>query len=141
MSLISAEAAGYTASPPVLASGNVVGGRVRRIRGTITLNSQTTSQTILVGRIPAASHFAYGVLTSSASLGTSTIAIGVAGATGRYRAAATFTAVDTPTLFGPAAAVGSAAGVTAEETIIITIGTASLPASGTLIVDLYVTAS
>jgi hypothetical protein len=44
-------------------------------------------------------------------------------------------------MFGPAAAVGSAAGVTAEETIIITIGSASLPASGTLIVDLYVTAS
>ena len=131
------ELAGFTSLPVVKPSATTgVGGRLRRYSGSVTLAAQTTSDTIVIGQIPAGADFAFGVITSSVSLGTSTVAIGVTGTTGLYRAAATFTAVDTPTPFGPATAVKAAA-ITGEQTVFITIGTASLPASGTLVVDLY----
>jgi len=133
----STELAGLYSTPVVKPQGaSGYSSRLRRYRGTITLNTQTTSDTIIIGQIPAGEDFAYGVLTSTVSLGSSTIAIGISGTTGKYRAAATFTATDTPTLFGTTAQVAALA-LTAEEQIFITIGTASLPASGTLVVDLY----
>lgn len=103
---------------------------------TITLATQTTSDTIVIAQVPENHRFAYGMLNSTVSLGTSTIAIGIAGSTGKYRAAAAFTATQTPTPFGVVAATN---GLTAAggETIFITIGTASLPASGTLDVQLH----
>ena len=131
------ELAGFTSQPVVKPSVVLgVGGRLRRYSGSITLATQTTSDTIVVAQVPAGADFAFGVLTSSISLGASTIAIGITGSTGLYRAAATFTAVDTPTLFGPAASV-KATPLATEQTVFITIATASLPASGTLVVDLY----
>jgi hypothetical protein len=82
--------------------------------------------------------FAFGVITASATLGSSTLAIGISGTTGKYRAAATFTTADTPTMFGPATEVAASdAGLSAEQTVIGTIASAALPASGTLVVDLY----
>ena len=111
---------------------------LRRVRGTITLGTQTTADTIVIGELPAGATFAFGMLTSSVTLGTSTIAVGITGATGKYRAAAVFTAVDTPTLFGTNATVGADdPALSANETVFITIAVASLPASGTLIVDLF----
>jgi hypothetical protein len=110
--------------------------RLRRYRATITLATQTTADTIVIGQIPSGEDFAFGVLTSTVSLGTSTIAIGISGNTGKYRAAATFTATDTPTFFGTTTQVAALA-LSAEEQIYITIGVASLPASGTLVTDLY----
>ena len=133
----SAELAGQYSNPVVKPSApNGVNSKLRRFTATITLASQTTSDTIVIGQIPAGMDFCYGVLTSSVTLGTSTVAIGYTGATGAYRAAAAFTSVDTPTLFGVTAQV-KAAPLAAEQQVFITIGTASLPASGTLIVDLY----
>jgi hypothetical protein len=118
---------------------SVYGGRVKRLRSTITLASQTTSDTLLLGNLPAGAVFAYGVLTASASLGSSTLAIGYAGTTGAYRAAATFTSTDTPTMFGVTATGPAAAeaGATTETPIIGTIAAATLPSSGTLVVDVY----
>jgi hypothetical protein len=116
----------------------VYGARVKRMRATITLATQTTSDTLNFGNLPAGATFAYGILTSSVSLGTSTLAIGITGTTGKYRAAATFTAVDTPTFFGPATIVGASdPALSADENVFGTIATASLPGSGTLVVDLY----
>lgn len=110
---------------------------LRRVRGTITLGTQTTSDTIVIGELPAGATFAYGILTSTVSLGSSTIAVGITGTTGKYRAAATFTATDTPTMFGTTATVGADdPALAANETVFITIAAASLPASGTLVVDL-----
>jgi hypothetical protein len=116
----------------------VYGARVKRLRATITLAAQATTDTLVLGNLPAGATFAYGVLTSSVSLATATLAIGPSTATGKYRTAATFTATDTPTLFGNTAAVGAAdPALAAEETVIGTIATAALPGSGTLVVDLY----
>jgi hypothetical protein len=48
------------------------------------------------------------------------------------------TTTDQPQLFGLAAVVGAAdPALSAEEQVFVTIGTASLPGSGTLVVDLY----
>lgn len=116
----------------------VYGARVKRMRATIALAAQATTDTLVLGNLPAGATFAYGVLTSTVSLGTSTLAVGIAGTTGKYRAAATFTATDTPTMFGTAAQVGAAdPALAAEETVIGTIATAALPGSGTLVVDIY----
>lgn len=117
----------------------VYGGRLKRLRGTFTANTQTTSDTLVVGNLPAGATFAFGVITASVTMGASaTLAIGTTGATGKYRAAATFTSADTPTLFGTAATIGAAdPALSAEEQVFVTIGTASLPSSGTLVIDLY----
>lgn len=126
-----AAAAGYRPS------ASVYGARLKRLRATINLASQTTSDTLLLGTLPAGATFAYGVLNTTASLGSSTLAIGIAGTAGKYRAAGTFTATDTPTLFGTAAQAALASPLSAEENVIGTIAAANLPSSGTLVVDLY----
>lgn len=145
---LSAELSGVnaTANQTSAATGykpkaTVYNARLKRLRATFTLGSTavTTSDTLTVGNLPAGATFAYGVLTASATMGASaTLAIGNASSTGKYRSAATFTTADTPTMFGNTAAVGAAdPGLSAEETVIVTVGTASLPTSGTLVVDLY----
>lgn len=118
--------------------GSVVNGHVRVHRATIALASQTTSDTIVIGLPNIGDSFLYGVITTDTSLGSSTVAIGVTGTTAKYKAAATFTATDTPTVFGKASALTK---LTAAETIFITIGAATFPSSGTLVVDLYFSAT
>lgn len=119
----------------------VYNARVKRLRATFTLSATavTTSDTLYIGNLPAGATFAFGILTASVTMGASaTLAIGTTGSTGKYRAAAVFTAADTPTLFGVNTAVGAAdPALAAEEKVFITIGAASLPTSGTLVVDLY----
>lgn len=117
-------------------AATVYGARLKRLRGTFTLNTQTTSDTLIIGNLPSGATFAFGKITSSVSLGTSTVAIGITGTTGKYRTAAVFTAADTPTDFGNATQV-AAAPLSAEEQVFVTIAVASLPASGTLVIDLY----
>lgn len=133
----SAEAAGLD-SIPVVKANSTAGyeAHLIRFRATITLATQTTSDTIVLADIPSGMVFAGGEMTSSVSLGASTIAIGSSGATGKYRAAAVFTATDTPTPFGVTAAMAGAAS-SATERVFVTIAAASLPASGTLVIDLY----
>lgn len=118
-------------------NASVYGARLRRIRGTFTYNSQTTSDTLTVGTLPTGATFAFGVLTASASSGSTTLAIGPASSTAKYRAAAAFTSTDTPTFFGKAAEVAAATPLAAEETVIVTLAAATAPSSGTLVVDLY----
>lgn len=116
-------------------------GRLRRIRATFNHAAQGTSDTLVFGYLPAGSVFAFGVLTSTATLGASaTLAIGVAGATGKYRTAATYTAANTPTFFGNAAAVAETP-LAAETQVIGTIAVAALPnnAPDYFTVDLYYT--
>lgn len=112
-----------------------VNGTVRCFAETVTLASQASADTIEVGWLPKGAVPLYGVLTTTTSLGSSTISIGTSGSTAKYRADATFTATDTPTTFGKSAAVNTA--LTADETVIITVATAALPSSGTLHVTLF----
>tara|TARA_R110000803_G_scaffold66166_2_gene127493 strand:+ start:2760 stop:3185 length:426 start_codon:yes stop_codon:yes gene_type:complete len=138
--LYSAEMDGLLNSVPVsLPSGGIVDGNVRVKRATITLATQTTSDTIVIAKAKAGESFLYGVVNSSATLGSSaTIAIGVTGTVAKYKAAATHTSANVPTLFGVNAAVAT---IATEEEIFITIASASLPGSGTLVVDMYFSAT
>jgi hypothetical protein len=131
--------------------GSVFGGRMRRYRAVVTLASQAAGTVDLGMRIPPGHVFAFGVLTGDTSLGSSTVAIGITGATGKYRAAATHTAT-VPTLFGVTAAVAATTHTSSEvgssplgegtnEDIIATVAAAALPASGTLVIDMYFSAT
>lgn len=132
------EVAGQYAIPATKSSGAVQGGRMRRWRSTITLAAQADGDTIVLANVPAGHVFAYGVLNSSVSLATSTIAIGTDAAAGKYRADAVHTAT-APTLFGLYTAADDEP-LTADEEVILTVDTAALPAAGTLVVDLYFSA-
>lgn len=125
-------------SLPVVKASAIDGyeARVRRFRAPITLASQASGDTIVLADIPAGFLFAGGEITTDTSLGTATVAIGNSTTAGKYRAAAVFTATDTPTNFGTAATLAGSAS-TATERVILTVGTAALPASGKLVVDLY----
>lgn len=111
----------------------------------VTLASQAAADIIVLGFIPKGSVFLYGILETDTSLGTATLAISSATlnaaattatvvSAGKYRAAATFTATDTPTFFGATAANGVAS--TSDEIVVGVIATAALPASGNLKVTL-----
>jgi len=114
-----------------------VHGRVRCFDELVVLASQATADGIIeVARLPKGAKFLYGILQTDTSLGTSTIAIGISGTAGKYRASATFTATNTPTLFGVVSAA-TVAKLTAEEIVIITFATANLPASGNLRVQIF----
>lgn len=134
----STEMSGQSSVPTTMANGGVVGGRLRRFRATVTLASQADGDTVVLTKLPAGYAFAYGIINASATLGSSTIAIGNSSSAGKYRAAAAFTAA-APTLFGVVGAVDDAA-LTAEETVIATVGAAALPSSGTMVVDVYASA-
>lgn len=129
------------AAAGVRPKASVYGARLKRMRATITFASQTTSDTIVLGNLPAGAVFAFGQINVSATTGTATLAIGVAGTAAKYAAAAAYTTADTPSFFGKNAVVAASdTGLAAEETVIATIGTASLPSSGTAVVDLYYSA-
>lgn len=113
--------------------------RVRSIRATITLAGQLTTDTLLFGTLPPGATLLCGITNASATLGAAaTLAIGIAGATGKYRTAALHTAVETPALFGLTPSMDDAA-LAAEENVIGTIAAAALPGAGTLIVVLFYT--
>lgn len=136
--LFSTETAGLLSRPVVKPSAGAYGGRVRRYRASITLAAQATTDNILLCVLPSGSIYMPGWLVASATLGAAVIAIGtskVHGTNGQLRAAGTFTAVDTPTPFGPAALIAGAA-LTADTPIYLTIATAALPGAGTLVVEI-----
>lgn len=140
-------------SPPTPPGDEAYGGRLRMFRATIaldalTVNSTTTvgtgaqtTDTISLGVIPPGYRFVRGYLTANVSLATSTVSIGNATSAAKYRAAAVFTAVDTPTPFGLTAAMVTAAPASGSEEIILTIATAALPsgAGNRLVVDIEIT--
>jgi hypothetical protein len=137
------------ANPPTPAGDEAYNARARIFRATIPLDapklsptqngtSILTTDTVSLARIPAGMRFSHGMIVSSVSLGTSTIAVGTAADTAKYRAAATFTSADAPAHFGKAAAT-AAGPLAAEEEIILTVAVAALPntANARLIVDLF----
>jgi len=133
------EAAGFGTTPETKADGGIHGGRLRRFRASFPLAAQASGDDIVLAKIPAGYRFAFGILNASATMGASaTVAIGIAGATGKYRAGAVFTAA-APTLFGVSTAADDDA-LTAEETVLLTVGVDKLPGSGTAYVDLYFSA-
>jgi hypothetical protein len=126
--------------PPLKADGRLYAAKKRIHRASIDLAARTyaSGDVIVLGKLPQGARFAGGRITSSVSLGSATVAIGNDTTAGKYRAAATFTAPDTPTAFGTAAGLAQDP-LVAEETIVATIAAAALPASGTLVIDIEYT--
>lgn len=134
------EVAGLGTTPSAKANGGVQGGRLRRFRATVPFDGQAIADTIVLAEVPAGYTFAYGVINNTATFGaTATIAIGAAGATGKYRAAAVQTATG-PQLFGVASAADDVP-LAAAERVIMTVAAAALPDSADYaVVDLYFSA-
>lgn len=134
--LYSAETAGQGLNPQVRINDVAQRGRCKILRNTITLAAQTTSDIIFLGNRPAGSRFTGLMVTSSVSLGASTISVGIIGTPAKYKALAVHTAVDTPTLYGLTAAMALPA-LAADEPTYLAIGAASFPGAGTLVVDIF----
>ncbi len=111
------------------------GATLRCIRATITLSAQASGDEIVLAHLPQGAQFKYGIMTTSVSLGTATVEIGTEDDPDKYRTSGVFTSVNAPTLFGLSADTVPVGG----EDVILKAGTAALPASGTLVVDLFYT--
>lgn len=111
------------------------GGKVRVATEQINLAAQASGDTINIARIPQEARILYGTIVSTVSLGSSTIKIGDAGDDDRLRADAVMTTANSPVMFGHSN--GAAWIPTAETTVFITVGTATMPASGTMYTTIY----
>jgi hypothetical protein len=108
----------------ILARGNV-----KAITALVPLAAQAVNDDVVLGEVKAGDVFLGAILTTAVTLGSSTIALGIIGSTAKYRAAATFTAVDTPTLTGKASQIGVAEA--AAATLLLTITGATMPTNAT----------
>lgn len=105
----------------------------------ITMAGQANGDTIRLfpehpGEMPL-----FGFISSSASLGSATVAIGDATTANRYKNAGTHTTANAPVFFGNATATHRLLGVGAD--VLLTIGAAALPSSGELNVTMVYAAS
>lgn len=127
---------GFGTSPVGAVSGALHQARVRAYHAKITLASQTTSDTIVIAKPSKGETFLMGFHATDTSLGSSAVSIGITGATAKYKTSATFTATDTPTILVATAIETACATLTADETVFITIASATMPSSGTYFVTL-----
>jgi hypothetical protein len=130
-----------TLVPAGKSDGRVMGAKVRVYQATFDLSLATvkgaSGDTNVCFRIPAGAKPLFGVLNASATMGaTATIAVGNSTTAGKYRAAATFTTANTPTLFMLSSASDDSP-LTADEDVLITIAAAALPGSGILTVLMF----
>lgn len=130
--------ADFGSNPPGNASPQQEG-KKRTLSNVFDFSKQAaigTGDTPVVGKAMKGWAFRGGQIFTDTSLATSTIAIGIAGATTKYKAAATFTAVNTLTPLAGVVGAGAFDPLTADEEIIITVAVLALPAAGKLYVDL-----
>lgn len=113
-------------------------GRVRVASGTLTYDSQTagTNSFDSALKLPIGATVVGGTISTSVTTGSATIALGITGSTAKYKAAAAVTATASAEIAIPHAALLADA-LTAEEEIVVTHASASLPSSGTLKVVMY----
>ena len=130
--LASTLAAGSLANPALI-DPSLSSGRIRHQSAIFNLASDVVGTYTAPILLPRGARVLFGYMNSSVTLGASaTVAIGIAGAVGKYRAAATYTSADTPTWLGLNATV--MAELQAPEQIIMTTAVAALPASGRLVI-------
>ncbi len=124
--------AGAIASPNRPRDGGAIK-QLSVIRRTFTMAAQTTSDTLEGITLPKGFRCVRWGLVPSATLGSTTLALGITGTTGKYRAAATVTAP----VSGDVVTAPPAAGLAADEAVLVTIAAATMPASGTVAVELW----
>jgi hypothetical protein len=150
MAQLTGNTGGAVQSLPAVTAG---GGRKRVFIANVGLAAQASGSTIAVARIPVYAALLGIRVVTDTSLGSATISFGDANSATLYSAALTLTSVATPTEIGNAATIGApitvgydaisgnavtykmpGEGGALYEDIIITVGTAALPASGNLVV-------
>jgi hypothetical protein len=125
-------AAGSLANPALI-DPSLSSGRIRHQSAIFNLASDAVGTYSAPIVLPRGARVLFGYINSSVTLGgTATVAIGIAGAVGKYRAAATYTATDTFTLLSLNAI--TMAELAAPEPIILTVAAAALPASGRFVI-------
>lgn len=125
-------------SPPATPNAALVQGKTRRIREVFAYAAQAAASLLYVGRLPQGAQFAGVRLTADTSSGSTTLAIGSSASAAKYKAAAAFTATDTPTMYGKASAMDDDP-LAAAEDVYITLAAATAPASGILVCELFYT--
>lgn len=121
--------------PKTLPLNAEFGGHVHIQIADIPLAAQASGDTIEVALLPKGARVLNWQLLTDTSLGSATVALGTAASAAKYKAAAVFTTTDTISS-GMLAAAGLAV-LTAEETVLLTIAAAALPASGNLRVAMF----
>lgn len=121
-----------TKIPADRADGRQVGAKKSVIIASkVTGTAWADGDTVVLGKLNAGEKLIGVQVCTDTSFGSATIAVGIAGSTGKYVAARTFTATDVPTSIGPKASTLDDAPLTDDETIILTVATAAI-ASGTV---------
>lgn len=128
-------AGGPNNEPPVC----FVGGRVRVFCEHFQYNTQVAGSTLNLGVFPAGALILGFEIITDTSTATATIALGDGTTANRFMAATAFTTTDVPVPVGKTANAISTAQLTARTTLVGTTATASLPASGNLVVQTYYT--
>ncbi len=133
MPFANAASAGVVAGGPKLVPVNL-GGTVKVALATFTFSSDAIgTYTAPELRFPAGAVILdVGFNLTASAGGTATLALGIAGTAGKYRAAATLTTTDQWVQSNLAAAVGVP--LTAAEQWILTVAAAALPSSGTMLI-------
>lgn len=114
------------------------GGRVRVASGTLTYDTQAADSYSFDNalKLPVGATVVGGLISTSVTTDTATVALGIAGSTAKYKAAAAVTGTASAFLAVPHAAV-LAAPLTVETEVIVTTAVAALPAAGSLKVVLF----
>lgn len=118
---------------PNQAPVSLAGGRLRVAACTFTFASDAAGSYTLPIILPKGARVWDARFNLSASAGgTATLAFGINGSTGKYRAAATLTTTDSWVSVGLNAAMGVE--LAAAEQIVMTVAAAALPSSGRMVV-------
>lgn len=104
----------------------------------VTMASQASGDIIKLGTYPKGCIPCGGEITVDTSTSSATVAIGNGTSSTKYKAAAAVTTTDVPQRFGKAAALVIVP-LANEEEVLATIGSASMPSSGLMVVDLFYT--
>lgn len=130
------ENAGIDAVPPVIPSAlQAFSARVRVFRATIPLTGQAVGDTIVLGDIPAGYIFHYAVLNASVTLGTATLDLTLEGSV-ELAPPTGLTAASSPAVVASIAS-DSAEALTKQTRAYATVMSEALPASGTLVIDMF----
>lgn len=137
MDYYSQEAPLHTTFPTVKNPQNALKSPVRRNISSFVCNAAGVGAAAIgsllhLAPVPAGARGVRHRIVNSASLGASTLSLGIATNPAKYAAAATYTGVNTPVSIITAANVS--AELAADEDQFLTVGAAALPNDGTIIV-------
>jgi hypothetical protein len=122
-----------TTKPVTKRSATAVGGRARRVISTFAIAGQAIGDRLMLPRVAKGARGVHHVIQPSIALGgVATLALGIAGNTGKYRAAAikNDTLRETVSL-----AANTSAELAADEDQFLTVARPRCPAPGSLVVE------